>query len=68
MGDITYYTDDNLELRIIRTNDGMYHMTVSKDYVTGTKDELLKDVSSDFNHLIQEFEQLKLKRSNENER
>lgn len=62
--------DDDLELRVSKTEDGKYKMVISKEYSAGSKRELISEMNEDMQALVRKFEQYKesLRNNEGNER
>ena len=44
--------DDDLELRVSKTEDGKYKMVISKEYSAGSKRELISEMDEDMQALV----------------
>lgn len=59
---------DNLELRIHRTSDGKYEMTITKSYNINDRRKLITKIDEDLTKLVQEFEEALKENEKDNER
>ena len=50
---------ENLGFKINKIINGKYQMTISKEYATGSKKELIKMIDEDLQKLLSEFEKMK---------
>lgn len=50
---------DNIGFKITKTKDGKYKMTITKEYATGNKQELVSEISDDLRDLVNKFEHIK---------
>lgn len=50
---------DNIGFKITKTKDGKYKMTITKEYTTGNKQELVSEISDDLRDLVNKFEHIK---------
>lgn len=52
---------EELGFKLTKTSDGKYQMTISKEYSSGDKEELITKIDKDLQKLVVEFEKMKEK-------
>ena len=50
---------EELGFKLTKISDGKYQMTISKEYSTGNKQELITKIDEDLQKLLNEFEKMK---------